>query len=738
MSYRTIASLSQEVFDILAQYLEAQDIVTLLGTGSPFIRTSIEHRASLSSVHATFLREPREWPIFFNRQTRLRQLHVQFGPSISPFNNAFFTTHTLLTLPSTLVSIHLGMPSAEEAWTKNAFSFAFDIESTFVFLQTISLAGRSSWTNSHLQHLPHGLRCLRLYSNTLINAEGLIDLPAELEELVLPNAVGVWTEESLALLPRSIHTLSLIMTDPIKSPIVAKLRNMPALKTMEINVRLQQGHQTSVDRLNELPSTLTSLTLTGYINVDAFIIWPPALTTLRLRDTAARVQISELPKRLSTLEISPGWWRNVGQNYIPERHLLTRSPEIPQYGYSARVFGDFSKSLTPSLTHLDLGNCSTKPEDFECLPPYLTFLQLKGPNSWESKLLKQFPKSLQVIRIPNIVLEHEDLLLLPCGLAELFVQEIRLGDSFVEHIRAKQSESLPSQKSLTILDRKSLIEEAIKLLPISYNTWKPIPWKITVTSKAFLNCPNTVTSIDLDSVNPDPSGYGQSMLPPIFPSQLLSISLPQTSSFWLEDLTNVALPPGLTKLWLPLDQTTNYLNLPLIPKTVTIIKLSYNEFITDDDIELLPPNLMYLDLSYNTSITNDGIEKLPRTLTHLNLWNNRNVTQACFQFLPPDLIELYLARVAIGGENPLAKLPPKLEILDLGSGRIFKFDQAERVDDIPCRLTLKSITWQWTKNLYLKCKEVMPNLRLTTVQMCLLRTEGDKGEDLFWNTHMTN
>jgi hypothetical protein len=755
MSVKAFALLSPDVFDILAQYLEGKDVAMLLTTGNRFLINSIQNRGSLSSIKATFTRDPSKWPEFFGRQHRLRHLNVQYGYGCTPAATWIFSSQTLQSLPKTLISIHLGLITAESAWLAPDRSFAFVISDLFPFLQSISLCGKQAWTSKVLKDLPASLLVLRLYNNNLILSASLADLPREMEELVLPNARGVWCDNLDELLPPKLHTLGICVQKATTESIL-RLRRLALLRTLSLTFPPGLGRGffhfelTEIYAVvSELPSTLTSLTVgscngkeeaqfAGSIFVGTpgslEALLPLHLKSLVMRDYLASslpFRFKDLPPNLTRLEISPNFSAFNSGFHIPEQNRLPRIATT-QWGHTIQ---DSLQALPKTITHLDLASprIQLPLSDFRYLPPNLTFLQLCMPKGLrEADLLQCLPKGLRLLYVQGLRLRAHHLLLLPPSINEISLFEIELDDEFVLDLFNRQLDIFKRQKNhFSIFSNRNLIAAASNLLPTAYHTWKPLPWRCSFTSEVLSHLPESITELDgLESIQPGNQQPELTLLAP----QLKAIHLAKAAYFWpSEEGATLQWPPELTILDLPLDYSIPEYQITLLPRTLTILKLPWNESITNEEVKDLPPGLVHLDLSYNKLITDEAIARLPRSLLRLSLWNNPLLTGECFQHLPRGLIELGMSRAKISGIH-FAHLPPHLEVLDLGNGR-----KVATFDYTVLPKSLRSINWDWDWERYKPCKAHLPNLIVSSV---ILRSFANKPTDdkdkAFWEDRTEN
>lgn len=743
-----ILNLPPDAIDVLAQYLEAQDLVALLSTGCKALSVLIEQRASVSRISVNFTRPVPIWPAVFKRQRGLRFLRAQISSTSLAAQTAMPSTLDILLLPPTLTRIHLGAPSAESLFVADdRKTFAISFESVFPLLQHLTLLGRPVWHDALLLQLPRSLRTLELPLNDKITPVGVANLPRELETLSLPKAASVYSPEGLAALPGHLTSLSLWLFNRVvpSLPIV-----VPHLTHLEVHGNYP-AHEQLAQVLADLPIKVSSIVIYCHAQLDSIDLNAAAnLVELRVRCShlPSLMWLTKLPPSLTVLEVGNGFLVNSTTYYMPERYPCPRN--VPSMVAGHTMTGGLPQvfnALPRTLTHLDISYyCFFRPEQLADLPPTLTFLHLpvrhKSPPV--ALGLKWAPRTLRTLWLPYTTIDATDLLDCPPQLADLLVYEVKISESILPMLKQQWKDSdIPRSLSL-----QTCVDCASSFLPKTFHIWIKLPWVMRITTSILQGdeiLPTNVTEVDLDSIDP-----GVQPRLATLPSHLKSLILNKSTAFFPyeyaittsfmdepdEQETTPSWPaapdlvlPMLTKLSLQSDTSMLSVHVPLLPPTLTHLVLTFNDSLTDDAIAFLPPQLVYLDLSYNTRLTNACVPNLPQSLTYLNMWSNPHLTDASIVSLPRGLKELYLACAKVTNAG-LVYLPPSLEVLDLGDGSAY---DKVAVEALP--KTLRLIRWQWTRALATACTLHLPDFALTQHQKDKLGTDVDPKTAQFWRTH---
>jgi len=126
------------------------------------------------------------------------------------------------------------------------------------------------------------------------------------------------------------------------------------------------------------------------------------------------------------------------------------------------------------------------------------------------------------------------------------------------------------------------------------------------------------------------------------------------------------LPPTLTVLDLGFDQNLTNTGIKNLPRDLKQLGLCYSN-IGNAGLSYLPPHLTHLSIKYGNKITDLGLKYLPRTLTHLELPSNTTMTDKGLKNLPPNLLHLDLRDNQYITNEGLKYLPLTLNYLNLHS-----------------------------------------------------------------------
>lgn len=181
---------------------------------------------------------------------------------------------------------------------------------------------------------------------------------------------------------------------------------------------------------------------------------------------------------------------------------------------------------------------------------------------------------------------------------------------------------------------------------------------------------------------------------------------PRLQSLTLENLEPAfipVLPATLTylRIW-DLDPFTDD-NIGLLPATMKDLTLNQNISLTNAAIALLPRNLHSLDLSRNTNISDDGLKRLPPMLKILTIKGATDISEKVVPFLPRNLASIEIRNVDSWGDDSAKYLPPFLNQLILGKGT--RFTNAG-CHDLPPKLV--TLELRLNRALTFECLRLLP------------------------------
>jgi len=416
-----------------------------------------------------------------------------------------------------------------------------------------------------------------------VTGNHIANVPSTVQSMVVlgSEAMKNWRADSF---PRSLTSLTIDDTDFVEK---YRFRSRPSSR-FELPPHLTKLTWRALDtvsakKLSALPQSLTSLSLTGSLDEDAFVevtlSLPPLLKHLELGDVAFQ-SIESLPSSLEELRLSQQ------VDYKHElRHATLRRLQLPEnYPHVVRAC-DFPSlqqlhvfhnqqpldDLPASLTDLTVdGHNPVLQQDLSRLPSSLQKLTLRGSFN---QPLNHLPATLKVLRFDQFSEFTQPLDDLPPALEELHLpawfnhpldrlpQSLRIltfeRDGNFNH----PLNNLPN--SLTELRLGSAFDQPLQRLPLNLTTLdlsggffngscfnQPLPLTPSQTQDASYSYPKQLRSLHLGHAFDQPL---------TLPSSLTSLFIAARSNF-AYPLSVSDLPEGLLHLYAP------YLNMEEVRK----------------------------------------------------------------------------------------------------------------------------------------------------------------------------
>jgi hypothetical protein len=337
---------------------------------------------------------------------------------------------------------------------------------------------------------------------------------------------------------------------------------------------------------------------------DNGLLWPMTLQSLKVSSLVRFGVSNPIPLHLTKLDytdyhLSQDLWELLPQSLTSLRAILTETRDLKfppslisldlqydEYGEFG-CFPNFVKSLPKSLTSLTLYMFQFELDDFQHLPPGLTYLKMNhGIPPWIARML---PRSLKVL---DVLVDYD-------------------------HNPPVDSHELPS--NLKILNIARYHDRGEKrTLPLTLTELK-LSECLPAISDLF-----NLTSLCFESHGFDiPRHFAQTL-----PKQLKHLEMSRKYcppiSLLLPDIEN--LPPTLETLFL------HRVNLPtgscsLLSKQLNCLKLIHSAvYLNDRDFEMLPPSITHLEIVGTTQTTLNLMSLLPPILKILvlQLYQNEN------------------------------------------------------------------------------------------------------------------
>jgi hypothetical protein len=528
-------------------------------------------------------------------------------------------------------------------------------------------------------------------------------LPQDLKSLTLrvskkQISAAATRQWSLAVLEQSYSSLALEHPDCVSSlpPTLTKLVLSPHEDvTFPNTMRTELAHDWDARTLNKLPATLTDLEI-FWSCISSSALWIHRLTSLTRLVLHGRQEISDkeetkafhcIPKGMRDLQLPCIILEEQHFSKLPSSltHLSCHSmyytrKAVPTPKPSSSSSPTASTSSTaPSAFVFSMTSFSAQSKSeatfpshiapFELLPPFLTRLQLKQPETdlagpctilLQSRLpfVPKMSISRHSIPVRTPMEDWSDFILsrsekTPPAVTEISLADFNLTDAFFSRLSPYVTKiSLPESHLITTASISSW-PESLTSIHLGSLLWSAsdlksrIPPDLKVFDWAFLSsllkskAPPTLKELSVDLEGANSSSDWLSCLP----KDLEELDLPGHQN--LSDASVKLLPSALKVLKLPAHRRLTSACISSLPRSITTLILPSLP-VVEKTLSALPPTLTHLDLSNSIAMTGVGISMLPRGILHLNLASSC-LPDSCIEHLPRSLRFLSIKQILLTG-----------------------------------------------------------------------------------------